>query len=164
VSPAFAGSHGAGRSAPAHGLTPRGRQVVLKTGTLAAGHFLLGSAPDEFRFSRASSWTFFISVCSGLQQTSHKSALSSGMSCLPSLTPLMLTCAHPRLLSDSRKQQSQTKVVFVPILQIRRTHGRAARKLDMAQFGPSDALASRQLSMSWRELGCPQRAPSMKLS
>src|ERR1039457_6244260 len=92
------------------------------------GHFLRGSAPDEFRFSRASSWTFFINVCSGLQQISHRSRLSSGISCLPSLAPFTLTRAHPRWLPDSRKQQSQTKVVFVPILEIRLAHGSAARE------------------------------------
>jgi hypothetical protein len=35
--------------------------------------------------------------------------------CLPSLAPLTLTHAHPKLLSASRKQQSQTNVVFVPM-------------------------------------------------
>src|ERR1700676_2675840 len=70
---------------------------------------------DELRFARASSWTFFINVCSGLQQISHRSRLSSGMICLPSLAPLTLTRAHPKLLSASRKQQSQMNVVFVPI-------------------------------------------------
>lgn len=71
--------------------------------------------PDVFRLSRASSWTFFISVCSGLQQTSQRSRFSSGISCLPSLAPLTLTCAHPRFWSASRRQQSQTNVVFVPM-------------------------------------------------
>jgi hypothetical protein len=50
------------------------------------------------------------------------------MSCLPSLAPFTLTRAHPRLLSDSRKQQSQTKVVLVPIPEIRRARGSAARR------------------------------------
>jgi hypothetical protein len=31
------------------------------------------------------------------------------------LAPLTLTRAHPKLLSASRKQQSQTNVVFVPM-------------------------------------------------
>jgi hypothetical protein len=84
--------------------------------------------PDEFRFSRASSWTFFINVCSGLQQISHRSRLSSGMSCLPSLAPLMLTHAHPKLLSASRKQQSQMNVVFVPMTRLERRPARPASK------------------------------------
>src|ERR1700722_11768189 len=77
----------------------------------------LGDQPprDGFRFPRASSWTFFIKVCSGLQQISQRSRLSSGMSCLSPLAPLIWTRAQPRLLSASRKQQSQTNVVFVPI-------------------------------------------------
>jgi hypothetical protein len=52
------------------------------------------AVPD--RFARASSWTLFINVWSGLQQISQRSRLSSGMICLPSLAPLMLTRAHPR--------------------------------------------------------------------
>jgi hypothetical protein len=92
------------------------------------GHFLPGSAADEFRLPRASSWTFFMSVCSGLQQISHRSRLSSRMSCLPSLAPLTLTCAHPRSLSASRKQQSQTKVVFVPMIGIKTANVRLRKK------------------------------------
>jgi hypothetical protein len=45
----------------------------------------------EFRFSRASSWTFFIKVCNGLQQISHRSRSSSDRSCLSPLAPLMCT-------------------------------------------------------------------------
>jgi hypothetical protein len=82
--------------------------------------------PD--RFARASSWTFFIVVCSGLQQISQRSRLSFGVSCLPSLAPLMLMRAHPRFWSDSRKQQSQMKVVFVPMRRLEpRTWGRARK-------------------------------------
>jgi hypothetical protein len=46
----------------------------------------------EVRFpasSAASAWTFFIRVCSGLQQISQRSRSSSGMRRLPSLMPLM---------------------------------------------------------------------------
>jgi hypothetical protein len=83
---------------------------------------------DELRFSLASSWTFFINVCSGLQQISHRSRSSLGMICLPSAAPLIWTCAQPRLLSDSRKQQSQIKLVFVPMAGIRAAIGAAGKR------------------------------------
>jgi len=41
------------------------------------------------------------------------------MICLPLLAPFTVTRAQPRLLSDSRKQQSQTCVVLVAILPIK---------------------------------------------
>src|SRR4051812_35971872 len=48
------------------------------------------------------------------------------MSCLPLLAPFIWTCAHPSLLSASRKQQSHTNVVLVPIRELERPTG--ARK------------------------------------
>jgi hypothetical protein len=93
------------------------RQVVSFNARRSVGTNAFGAqAPrGALRFSRASSWTFFINVCSGLQQISQRSRSSSGMSCLSPLAPLIWTRAQPRLLSASRKQQSQINVVFVPI-------------------------------------------------
>jgi hypothetical protein len=49
----------------------------------------------------------------GDSSKSHKDPVFVVWHNLPSLAPLILRCAQPRLLSDSRKQQSHTKDVFV---------------------------------------------------
>ncbi len=80
-----------------------------KVGTGGTAH------PAELRFATASSRSFFIKVWSGLQQISQRSQSSSGSSWLPPLLPLVCTWVHPKLLSASRRQQSQTKVFLVPM-------------------------------------------------
>jgi hypothetical protein len=106
------------------------------------------ASPEEFRFSRASSWTFFINICSGLQQISHSSRLSSGMSCLPSAAPLMLTRARPKLLSASRRQQSQTNVVLVPVTRLERDRrGRQAKTVVLPDSAMGQAVRPASLAV-----------------
>jgi hypothetical protein len=67
----------------------------------------------EFRFARASSWTFFIKVWSGLQQTSQRSRSSSGISCLPPVAQTHQGTAQSGYSTDKKgKLHALTKLAL----------------------------------------------------
>ncbi len=85
--------------------------------------------------------------------------MSSGMSCLPSLAPLTLTRAQPKLLSASRRQQSQTNVVFVhwPVLAFsRRIRWQVAGPLQWKK--PDAGTFQRRLELPDRGIAPPPAA------
>jgi hypothetical protein len=71
--------------------------------------------PAEFRFSRASSWTFFIKVCSVLQQISHKASVVVRQEMLVTAGAIDMDARPSQIVVRFAEAAIANECTFVPI-------------------------------------------------